>query len=469
MHSALNTRQWRIPALAATLVLGLGSYASGALAQTSRLPADVGGAPMPSLAPIVKRASPAVVNIATRGTVADRAQRNPLLDDPFFRRFFDAPDQGPRQRQFQSAGSGVVVDAKQGLIITNAHVVENATEITVTTLEGRDFKATVVGADVASDVAVVKVKDAKLAEIPLGDSSKAEVGDFVLAIGNPFGLQHTVTYGIVSAVGRSGINPDGYEDFIQTDASINPGNSGGALINLRGELIGINSAILSRSGGNIGIGFAIPSNMVRSVMDQLVKYGEVKRGILGVNIVTLTPDMADNLGAKEVSGALVSQVVEGSAAEKAGIKAGDVITAVNGAAVKSAGELRNRIGLMRVGENVELSILRDGKPRKVTATVQARSGGAGGGGGEDASGTDLHHGLEGADLGDAPGGAGVVVHAIEPGSAASQTALKPNDVITTVNRQRVTNLKELRAAAKDQATLLLVVKRGAATLVVPVR
>jgi serine protease Do/serine protease DegQ len=473
MDSALNSRRWRIPSLAATLLLGLGIYATGAVAQTGRLPTDVGGAPMPSLAPIVKRASPAVVNIATRGTVTDRAQRNPLLDDPFFRRFFDAPDQGPRQRQFQSAGSGVVVDAKQGLIITNAHVVENATEITVTTLEGRDFKATVVGADAASDVAVVKVKDAKLAEIPLGDSSKAEVGDFVLAIGNPFGLQHTVTYGIVSAVGRSGINPDGYEDFIQTDASINPGNSGGALINLRGELIGINSAILSRSGGNIGIGFAIPSNMVRSVMDQLVKYGEVKRGILGVNIVTLTPDMADNLGAKEVSGALVSQVVEGSAAEKAGIKAGDVITAVNGAAVKSAGELRNRIGLMRVGENVELAMLRDGKPRKVTATVQARSGGAGGaggaGGGEDGSGTDLHHGLEGADLGDAPGGAGVIVRSIEPGSAASQTALKANDVITTVNRQHVANLKELRAAAKDQATLLLVVKRGAATLVVPIR
>jgi Do/DeqQ family serine protease len=435
-----------------------------AFAQQGHLPAEVNGAPLPSLAPIVKRASPAVVNIATRGTVTERGPRNPLLEDPFFRRFFDVPEQGPRQRQFQSAGSGVVVDAKQGLIVTNAHVVENATEITVSTLEGRDFKATVVGADSASDLAVLRVKEAKLAEIPLGDSSKAEVGDFVLAIGNPFGLQHTVTYGIVSALGRSGINPDGYEDFIQTDASINPGNSGGALVNLRGELVGINSAILSRSGGNIGIGFAIPSNMVRSVMDQLIKYGEVKRGILGVNIVTLTPDIADNLGVKDAQGALVSQVVDGSAAEKAGVKAGDVITAVNGLPVKSAAELRNRIGLLRVGESVNLELLRDGKPRKVAATVQARADGAAEGG----SATDVHRALDGVDLADAPGG-GVLVRAVEPGSAASQNGLKANDVIASVNRQRVGNVKELRAAVKDKSSLLLEVRRGGTTLFVPIR
>jgi Do/DeqQ family serine protease len=435
-----------------------------AFAQQGHLPAEVNGAPLPSLAPIVKRASPAVVNIATRGTVTERGPRNPLLEDPFFRRFFDVPEQGPRQRQFQSAGSGVVVDAKQGLIVTNAHVVENATEITVSTLEGRDFKATVVGADSASDLAVLRVKEAKLAEIPLGDSSKAEVGDFVLAIGNPFGLQHTVTYGIVSALGRSGINPDGYEDFIQTDASINPGNSGGALVNLRGELVGINSAILSRSGGNIGIGFAIPSNMVRSVMDQLIKYGEVKRGILGVNIVTLTPDIADNLGVKDAQGALVSQVVDGSAAEKAGVKAGDVITAVNGLPVKSAAELRNRIGLLRVGESVNLELLRDGKPRKVAATVQARADGAAEGG----SATDVHRALDGVDLADAPGG-GVLVRAVEPGSAAGQNGLKANDVIASVNRQRVGNVKELRAAVKDKSSLLLEVRRGGTTLFVPIR
>ncbi|HXQ63599.1 MAG TPA: DegQ family serine endoprotease [Steroidobacteraceae bacterium] len=467
MHTAFRLRRAASGRSLAAIAfaLSLTAIAPAGIAQP-HLPSDVNGAPLPSLAPIVKRASPAVVNVATRGTVTERGQRNPLLEDPFFRRFFDVPEQGPRQRQFQSAGSGVVVDAKQGLIVTNAHVVENATEITVTTIDGRDYKATVVGSDSASDVAVVKVKDAKLAEIPLGDSSKAEVGDFVLAIGNPFGLQHTVTYGIVSALGRSGINPDGYEDFIQTDASINPGNSGGALINLRGELIGINSAILSRSGGNIGIGFAIPSNMVRSVMEQLVKYGEVKRGILGVNIVTLTPDIAESLGSKDAQGALVSQVVEGSAAEKAGIKAGDIITTVNGQPVKSAAELRNHIGLLRVGEGVDIALLRDGQAKRVAAVVQARSGdheeGSEGGA------ADIHRAFEGADLADAPGG-GVLVRAIESGSPASQTQLRANDVITNVNRQRVNNLKELRAAAKNQTTLLVTVRRGTATALIPIR
>ena len=467
MHIASPTRRTtaaRVTGAFAAVLVAFGPLAGAAQAQ-GPLPTEVNGAAMPSLAPIVKRASPAVVNIATRGTVAERGQRNPLLEDPFFRRFFDVPEQGPRERQFQSAGSGVVIDAKAGLIVTNAHVVENATEITVTTIEGRDYKATVVGSDTASDVAVVKVKDAKLAELPIGDSSKAEVGDFVLAIGNPFGLQHTVTYGIVSALGRSGINPDGYEDFIQTDASINPGNSGGALINLHGELIGVNSAILSRSGGNIGIGFAIPSNMVRSVVEQLVKYGEVKRGILGVHIVTLTPDIADNLGSKDAQGALVQEVVGGSAADKAGVKAGDVITAVNGQAVKSAAELRNRIGLMRVGESVDLAVLRDGKPKHFTALVQNRVAG----GGEDSGpSAGVHHAFEGADLADAPGG-GVLVRAIEAGSPASETQLRPNDVITSANRQHVANVKELRAAAKEQQTLVLGIRRGSSTLIIPVR
>jgi Do/DeqQ family serine protease len=407
------------------------------------------------------------VNIATRGTVA--APRNPLLEDPFFRRFFDVPEQGPRQRQFQSAGSGVVIDAKAGLIITNAHVVENATDITITTQEGRDYKAELVGADPASDVAVVRVKNARLVDLPIGDSSRAEVGDFVVAIGNPFGLQHTVTYGIVSALGRSGLNPDGYEDFIQTDASINPGNSGGALVNLRGELVGVNSAILSRSGGNIGIGFAIPSNMVKNVADQLVKFGKVERGILGVNIVTLDPGTADNLGLADAQGALVSQVVEGSAAEKAGVKAGDVITAINGSNVRSGGELRNRIGMLRVGEQVRLTVLRDGKPRDITATVQARTDAAaderGAGGADPAA---LHPSLEGAVLADAPGG-GVLVRALPQGSPASQSALREGDVITGVNRRPVASLRELRAAVAGQSSFVLSIRRGNALLVLPVR
>jgi serine protease Do/serine protease DegQ len=251
----------------------------------AQLPSKVGETPVPSLAPMIKRVSPAVVNIATKVNVP--TQRSPLLDDPFFRRFFDIPEQGPRQRQAQAAGSGVIVDAKNGYILTNAHVVENATEVTVTLLDDRTIKAKVVGADKGSDIAVLKIEGANLADMPFADSSKTEVGDFVVAIGNPFGLQHTVTSGIVSALSRAGINPEGrdaLEDFIQTDAAINPGNSGGALVNLNGELVGINSAILSGSGGNIGIGFAIPSNMARQIMDQLIKHGSVKRARLGVSI-----------------------------------------------------------------------------------------------------------------------------------------------------------------------------------------
>jgi Do/DeqQ family serine protease len=451
--------------LIALTVSTASTWAQGA----SHAATDSSTSSMPSLAPIVKRVSPAVVNVATRGTVTEQQQRNPLMEDPFFKRFFDMPEQGPRHRPFQSAGSGVVVDAKQGLILTNAHVVENASEITVTTLDGHDYKATVIGADAPSDIAVIKVKDAKLTEAPLGDSSKAEVGDYVLAIGNPFGLQHTVTFGIVSALGRSGINPDGYEDFIQTDASINPGNSGGALVNLRGEVIGINSAILSRSGGNIGIGFAIPSNMAQTVMDQLVKYGEVKRGVLGVNIVTVTPDVADNLGSKDLQGALVSQVVNGSAAEKAGIKAGDVITAINGGMIKSSAELRNRIGLMRVGENVDITLLRDGKTKHLTAIVQGKSADKDSKDTDDEDNTPLHRALRGAELVDAPAATGVVVRAIEANSPASQSMLKPNDVISAVNRKPVANLKEFTSAAKDQASLILQVKRGANILVIVLR
>src|SRR4029079_1901761 len=346
-----------------TMALALAVPSLGALPPTD------GTTPMPTLAPMIKRVSPAVVNIATRGTVKERTPQNPLLEDPFFRRFFDIPDMGPRERQFQSAGSGVIFDAKNGYIVTNAHVVDNATEITVTLQDGRDLTATVVGSDVPSDVAVLKVPTENLIQVALGDSTKLEVGDFVVAIGNPFGLQHTVTSGIVSGLGRSGINPDGYEDFIQTDASINPGNSGGALVNLRGELVGINSAILSRSGGNIGIGFAIPVKLARSVMDQLLKYGSVKRGLLGVNIFSLTPDMAKSLNIANKQGVLVAQVTEGSAAEKAGIKPGDVITSINGQTIKSNSELRNAIGLSRVGDQLDVALVRDRKPLHVTAII----------------------------------------------------------------------------------------------------
>jgi serine protease Do/serine protease DegQ len=352
------------------LLLALQTAAAG-------VPPAVGDTPLPSLAPMIRKVSPAIVNIATRGTIHERGAANPLLEDPFFRRFFDAvPDSRLHDRPFQSAGSGVIFDARNGYILTNAHVIESASEITVTLQDGRDLKAQIVGSDAPSDVAVLRVKAEGLSQIALGDSSKSEVGDFVVAIGNPFGLQHTVTSGIISGLSRSGINPDGYEDFIQTDASINPGNSGGALVNLRGELIGINTAILSRSGGNMGIGFAIPVNMARSVMEQLLRYGAVHRGQLGVNMSTVTPAIAHSLGLNDASGALVTQVVEGSAAERAGIHTGDVITAVNGHAVKSNSELRNTIGLLKVGDKLEIGLLRDGKALHLTAQLAESPDGA---------------------------------------------------------------------------------------------
>jgi Do/DeqQ family serine protease len=452
-------------------LLFLAWLATTMITASAALPPAVGETPVPTLAPMIKRVSPAVVNIATRGTIRDRAPQNPLLDDPFFKRFFDIPDMGPRERQFQSAGSGVIFDAKNGYIVTNAHVVDNATEITVTLQDGRDLTATVVGSDVPSDVAVLKVPPESLTQVALGDSTRLEVGDFVVAIGNPFGLQHTVTSGIVSGLGRSGINPDGYEDFIQTDASINPGNSGGALVNLRGELVGINSAILSRSGGNIGIGFAIPVNMARSIMDQLLKYGSVKRGLLGVSIYSLTPDMAKSLNITSTQGVLVSQVNEGSAADKAGIKPGDVIVSINGQTIKSNSELRNAIGLSRVGDKLEVSLIRDRKPLQVTAIITeppvARAVAARPGTPGSADTGVIHPGLEGATLADAAGG-GVEVRAVDPRSAAA-TSLRKGDRIEGVNRQSIASLKELREAARRGGTLVLKIRRGNAVVLAPLR
>ena len=438
--------------------------AAASAAAPGAMPPAVSESGLPTLAPMIRKVSPAVVNIATRGTIRERGAQNPLLDDPFFRRFFDVPpDTGPRARPFQSAGSGVIFDARSGYIVTNAHVVENASEITVTLQDGRDLKAEIIGSDTPSDVAVLRVKSDGLTQIPLGDSARAEVGDFVVAIGNPFGLQHTVTSGIISGLSRSGINPDGYEDFIQTDASINPGNSGGALVNLRGELIGINTAILSRSGGNIGIGFAIPVNMARSVMEQLIRYGSVKRGQLGVSMYTVTPDIAHSLGLPSVVGALVSQVVEGSPADHAGIRTGDVITSVNGQPVKSNSELRNTIGLLRVGDKVDIGLLRDGKPLRVTAVIADTTTELTGGP------ASIHKSLEGSVLADAADAGGALVRSVEPGSAAAQAGLRAEDVIVGANRGRVSSVRDLRDRARGAAVLVLEVRRGATVLLVPLR
>ena len=434
----------------------------------AQLPAEVEGTPMPSLAPMVKVTAPAVVNIATRGSVEVRGS-NPFMDDPFFRRFFDMPEQQPRRRQTQSAGSGVIVNAAEGLVLTNAHVVDGAEEIRVTLQDDRSFTAEIVGSDRGSDIALLRIEADDLAELKLADSDAIEVGDFVVAIGNPFGLGHSVTSGIVSALGRSGINPEGYEDFIQTDASINPGNSGGALVNLRGELVGVNSAILSRGGGNIGIGFAIPSNMARSVMEQLLEFGEVRRGLLGVTILTITPDIAEAYDVEETQGALVSQVMADSAAEKAGIEAGDIIRKVDGKAVSNANDLRNTIGMKRSGDTVELQVFRDGRERTIKATL-----------GEQAtpvqvSAEEIHPGLQGAELEtlDAAspayeGEAGVLVAHVDPGSPAAQRGLRQGDIITAVNRRKVTNLEEFQQHAQGQS-LLLNIRRGNAHLLLPIR
>lgn len=327
------------------------------------MPSDERG--LPTLAPVLKRVLPGVVNVAVQGRVA--VDDNPLYQDPFFRRFFDLPDRPP-EREFQSAGSGVVIDAGNGLVLTNNHVVAKADSIVVGLQDGRKLTAKLVGADPEADIALLKVSAANLAAVPLGSSEKLQVGDFVIAIGNPFGLGQTVTSGIVSALERSGLGIESYENFIQTDAAINPGNSGGALVNLRGELVGINTAIVGPAGGNVGIGFAIPIDMAREISAQLQSYGKVRRGRLGVTVQDAAADAAA-AGKEGRQGALIVEVMPRSAAEKAGLKGGDVILAINGKPVQNAAQMRNRIGLVRVGQKVELNLLRNDRAMTVTAKL----------------------------------------------------------------------------------------------------
>jgi Do/DeqQ family serine protease len=312
---------------------------------------------VPSVAPVLKKVTPGVVNIAVRGRVR---VNNPLLADPFFRRFFNIPN-GPVERETQASGSGVIVDAQNGYVLTNNHVVQNADLIEVTLRDKRRLKAKLVGRDEATDVAVLKISADNLVDVPMGDSDKSEVGDFVLAIGNPFGLGQTVTSGIISAVGRSGLGIEGYEDFIQTDAPINPGNSGGALVDLNGKLIGINTAILSPAGGNVGVGFAVPINMARTVMDQLIRYGHIDRGWIGVGGQDITPDIMQGLQTTRSEGAVISEIQPGSPADQAGLQPGDVVVQMDGISVRSWQQFLNRIGLSRVGQQMSLAVERRGK------------------------------------------------------------------------------------------------------------
>jgi serine protease DegQ len=371
------TQRLRVPCAVAALLLLAGCPSAPPSEVELRAPVATVAAPAAgsmldsqrgvlTLAPLLAQITPGVVNIAVRSRVERPA--NPLVDDPFFRRFFDLPDL-PRQQDVLSAGSGVIVDARRGYVLTNSHVLASAAEVQVTLKDRRTYPARLVGSDPETDIALLQLDAPDLTAVPLGDSGRLQVGDVVIAIGNPFGLGQTVTSGIVSALGRSGLGLEGYEDFIQTDASINPGNSGGALVNSRGELVGINTAILGPTGGNIGIGFAVPVNMAKAVMTQLAEHGEVRRGRLGITIQDLTPALADSMGLDLRGGAVISEIEAGSAAARAGLAPGDVIVAVNGQPVLDADDLRNLIGLMPVGAYLAIVLYRDGRERSLDAQV----------------------------------------------------------------------------------------------------
>ncbi|SDZ73337.1 DegQ family serine endoprotease [Nitrosospira multiformis] len=411
---------------------------------------------VPTLAPVLQDVTPAVVNISvvTRSAI----EENPLFRDPFFRRFFNLPEQEARPER--SVGSGVIMDAAKGYVVTNYHVIKDAQQVVVTLKDRRQFQAKLVGTDPGTDIALLKIDAKNLKALRLGDSDLLNVGDFVIAIGNPFGLGQTVTSGIVSALGRSGLDIEGYEDFIQTDASINPGNSGGALINLKGELIGINTAIIGPAGGNVGIGFAVPSVMVKAVLDQILRFGEVRRGRLGASSEDITHDLAASLGLPSTEGAIISAVEPGSPAEKAGMKPRDVITTVNGKPVRNSIDLRNKVGLMPIGETLDLGLIRNGKRLtakvKIAKLAEASSAGA-----------EAVPEVSGATVADLKPGArrgieGVMVTDVEVNSPAWLRGIRPGDLIIGVNRRQVRSVQELLAALKasSQGRLTLSLIRG---------
>ncbi|WVT75603.1 Do family serine endopeptidase (plasmid) [Sinorhizobium chiapasense] len=406
-----------------------------------------------ALPDVLQEVTPAVVNIAV--TSSTSAETNPLYNDPFFRRYFNLPEAQPRL----SAGSGVIVDAEKGFILTNHHVVADASEITVTLKDRRRFTAELVGSDQATDIALLRIKGDRLTALPFGDSDTLRVGETVVAIGNPFGLGQTVTSGIVSALGRSGINIEGYEDFIQTDASINPGNSGGALVTPEGRLVGINTAIIAPAGGNVGIGFAVPIAMASAVMKQLSEHGEVRRGRIGVVIQDLTPDLADALKLTENFGAVVSSVEDGSPAAQAGLLAGDVIVSVDDHPISGSVDLRNRVGLAPVGSEVAIEYLRDGARKSATVRIEPE---------KEAKTAALPDRLEGAQFQDTAGN--VLVSSVDEGSAAARAGLRAGDVIVAVNRHPVTTTLELTTALRGTAgTIALDLFRGGAKLLLVIR
>ncbi|MGI2260532.1 DegQ family serine endoprotease [Shewanella sp. GXUN23E] len=417
---------------------------------SAALPMSAQGQQLPSLAPMLERTTPAVVSVAVSGTQVSK-QRVPDM----FRYFFgpNAPREQIQERPFRGLGSGVIIDAKEGYIVTNNHVIDNADEILVGLHDGREFTAKLVGRDEDSDIALLQIEAEGLTGIKSADSDALRVGDFAVAIGNPFGLGQTVTSGIVSALGRSGLGIEMLENFIQTDAAINSGNSGGALVNLNGELIGINTAIVAPGGGNVGIGFAIPANMMHSLVDQILEHGEVRRGVLGISGQDLDSKLAKAFGLDTQHGAFVNEVVPDSAADKGGIKAGDIITSVNDKKIKSFQELRAKVATLGAGAKVTLGLVRDGdeKTVKVTLGEQTESKVAAAGG--------VHPMLQGATLENTK--AGIEITDVKQGSPAAQSGLQKGDVIVGVNRSKVTSLKALKEYLKDaEGAVALKIVRG---------
>ncbi len=447
------------------------NLATPVASQTADRPLYLNDDGLPTLAPLLIEVTPAVVNISVESLQS--FEQNPLFNDPFFERFFDLQPmpQMPQRRRHMNAGSGVIFDAEEGYVLTNHHVIENGDRIVVTLKDQRQFDAELIGSDAGTDIALLKIKAEGLTALELGDSDRLQVGDYVLAIGNPFGLGQTVTSGIVSALGRSGLNIEGYEDFIQTDASINPGNSGGALVTLDGKLVGINTAIIAPSGGNVGIGFAVPVNMADAVSSQLIEFGEVQRGLLGVKIQDFTPDLTEALGIDGETGAMITQVMPDSAAEAAGLQPGDLIVSVDGRPVIGSADLRSQIGLKRLNRDIEIEVIRDGKTLTFTARLRpgAQPDAA-------ADGRQIER-LSGAEVRDMQEGdplfgqvSGIVVTRVDTDSRAAQAGLEAGDIILAVNRVPITSVSEFREqlAALDSA-LALTIQRGSARIFLLIR
>ncbi|AGH74791.1 serine endoprotease DegP [Edwardsiella piscicida] len=459
-----------LSAVALSLGMALSPMSASAAETSSATTAQA----LPSLAPMLEKVMPSVVSINVEGSATVNNSRVP----PQFQQFFgeDSPlcqpgspfggspmcqggGNAPSKERFKALGSGVIIDAGKGYVVTNNHVVVNADSIKVQLSDGRRFDAKVIGTDPRTDIALIQLKDAKnLTAIKMADSDNLRVGDYAVAIGNPYGLGETVTSGIVSALGRSGLNVENYENFIQTDAAINRGNSGGALVNLNGDLIGINTAILAPDGGNIGIGFAIPSNMVKNLTGQMVEYGQVKRGELGIMGTELNSELAKAMKIDAQRGAFISQVLPKSAAAKAGLKAGDVIVSLNGKNISSFASFRAEIGTMPVGSKLALGIIRDGKPMTVEVTLEQSAQ-------SQVASDNIFSGIEGAELSNAAGGKGVKVDNVKKGSTAARIGLQKGDVILGVNQQAIANIGELRKILDAKPPVLaLNIQRGDNTL-----